>query len=299
MKLTGVFAPVPTPFFDDGTIDVEGWRGNLRIWSSSPLDGIVICGSNGELPFMKLSERAILTKIAAEECKGRLSLMTGAHFPSTGETIECACEAAKAGAQNVLVLPPHYFKNGMSAVTKYFEDVADASPIPVFIYNMPANTGVDIDTDTMIRLLQHPNIRGVKDTSGSMTKIGYMAAAADKDTSVFGGTGSWFLAALAMGACGGTMAASILYPETCQKIYRLFKENKMDEAVKLQAKLLPVSDAVTVKYGVPGLKAALESRGMTGGTCRASLMPLPEKAKHEIIKTLDESGLDKFESWRG
>ena len=299
MKITGIFAPVPTPFASDGSLDIEAWRINLRIWKESALDGIVICGSNGEMPFVTQQERVALTEIAAEEAGGKLMLMAGAHFPSTRETISCAKALAAAGAGSLLLLPPHYFKGNQTAILNYFTEVADNSPVPIFLYNMPANTGVDMETETMISASRHPNIKGIKDTSGNMTKLGYLAAAAPEDFSVFGGTGNWFLAALSMGACGGTMAASILYPNTCRKIYTSFHENNMKEAMELQSKLLPVSDALTRRFGVPGLKAALDSKGMKGGPCRSPLLPVSDEVKKEIIKILDNSGLDKYETWRG
>ncbi len=299
MKITGIFAPVPTPFASDGSLDIEAWRINLRIWKESALDGIVICGSNGEMPFVTQEERVALTEIAAEEAEGKLMLMAGAHFPSTRETISCAKSLASAGAGSLLLLPPHYFKGNQTAILNYFIEVADNSPVPIFIYNMPANTGVDMETETIISASRHPNIKGIKDTSGNMTKLGYLAAAAPEDFSVFGGTGNWFLAALSMGACGGTMAASILYPNTCREIYTLFHENNMKKAMELQAKLLPVSDALTRRFGVPGLKAALDSKGMKGGPCRSPLLPVSDKVKNEIIMILDNSGLDKYETWRG
>ncbi|NLW62337.1 MAG: dihydrodipicolinate synthase family protein [Synergistaceae bacterium] len=298
MKITGIFAPVPTPFSADGSLDIEAWRINLRIWKESALDGIVICGSNGEMPFVTVEERILLTEVAAEETGGKLKLMAGAHFPSTRETVACAKALASAGAGALLLLPPHYFKGNQTAILNYFIEVADNSPVPIFLYNMPANTGVDMETETIISASQHPNIKGIKDTSGNMTKLGYLAAAAPEDFSVFGGTGNWFLAALAMGACGGTMAASILYPNTCRKIYTSFKENNIKDAMELQAKLLPVSDALTRRFGVPGLKAALDSKGMRGGPCRLPLLPASEEVKKEIMTILDNSGLDKYETWR-
>ena len=298
MKITGIFAPVPTPFKEGGAIDEAGWRKNLRVWSISGLDGIVVCGSNGEMPFVRMEERVLLTKIAVEETCGRLHIMAGAHFPSTAETIACAEALGQAGAQSLLLLPPHYFKGDHDAIIKYFKDVADKSPIPVFMYNMPANTGVDMDLSVILAAASHPNIRGIKDTSGNMTKLGYLSSLAPKDFSVFGGTGNWFLAALAMGACGGTMAASILYPNVCKMIYSAFNENKIATAMELQARLLPVSDAITSRYGVPGLKAALEMRGMTGGPCRAPLRPVSEDVRQEIARVLEKSGLDEYETWR-
>lgn len=298
MKLTGIFAPVPTPFLADGSVDEGGWRQNLRVWKTSSLDGIVVCGSNGELPFITFDERVLLTKIAAEETGGELKIMTGAHFPSTRETIACAKALATAGAESILLLPPHYYKGSQEAVLRYFTDVADASPIPVFMYNMPANTGVDMDAETIITASQHPNIMGIKDTSGNMTKMGYLAHNTPGDFAVFGGTGNYLLAALAMGACGGTTAASILYPNSCQKLLSAFKERDMDTAMDLQKHLTPVSDAITTRWGIPALKAALESRGMVGGPCRPPLLAATEQVKSELCKILDDSGLDEYETWR-
>lgn len=298
MKLTGIFAPVPTPFLSGGSIDENGWRRNLRIWKASPLDGIVVCGSNGELPFITLEERTRLTEIAAEEAKGTLKIMTGAHFPSTRETISCARALAAAGAESVLLLPPHYYKGDKKAALRYFLDAADASPVPIFMYNMPANTGVDMDAEMILEAARHPNIIGIKDTSGNMTKMGYMTSRAPDSFSVFGGTGNYLLAALAMGACGGTTASSILYPATCQKILSAFKARDMDTAMELQARLTPVSDAITTKWGIPALKAALESRGMTGGPCRAPLLDASDEIRRGTLEILDASGLDKYETWR-
>jgi len=298
MKLTGIFAPVPTPFLENGALDEKGWRENLRVWKLSPLDGIVICGSNGEMPFVTFEERVRLTEIAAGEVKGKLKIMTGAHFPSTRETIACTSALAGAGAENVLLLPPHYYKGDKKLILRYFNDVADASPIPIFMYNMPANTGVDMDAELILAASKHPNIMGIKDTSGNMTKMGYIASGAPEHFAVFGGTGNYLLAALAMGACGGTTAASILYPASCRKILNAFKEKDIDTAMNLQARLTPVSDAITTRWGIPALKAALESRGMVGGPCRLPLQTAPEEIKHRLLMILDDSGLDKYETWR-
>ncbi|MDO5115250.1 MAG: dihydrodipicolinate synthase family protein [Synergistaceae bacterium] len=297
-KLCGVFAPVPTPFNSDGSLDESGWRKNLRLWSASPLDGIVIAGSNGELPFLSLDERARLTEIAREEAGGRLHIMTGAHFPSTADTKAAARRLAEAGADSLLLLPPHYYKGKDEMLAAYFTDVADSSPLPVFLYNMPANTGVDISVGVICAAARHENVRGIKDTSGDMTKLGYTALRTPERFSVFGGTGNWFLAALSMGACGGTMAVSILFPRSCRMLYEAFMGGRMEEAVALQKRLLPVSDAITRRFGIPGLKAALEARGMTGGPCRRPLLPISEADKAELLGIINASGLDEYEQWR-
>lgn len=296
-KIRGVFAPVPTPFNDDGSIDEGGWRKNLRLWRASPLDGIVIAGSNGELPFLSLEERAVLTKIAREEA-GSLYIMSSAHFPATDDAAHAAEILSAAGADGVLLLPPHYYKGKDEMLLRYFQDVADASPAPVFLYNMPANTGVDIGIDVIREAAKHPNIRGIKDTSGDMTKLGYTVLCTPESFSTFGGTGNWFLAALSMGACGGTMAVSILFPRSCKMLYEAFLAGRMEEAAALQKRLLPVSDAITKRFGVPGLKRALEAYGMVGGRCRKPLLPLPKRDTETLMSVIKASGLDEYETWR-
>ena len=297
-KIRGVFAPVPTPFNDDGSIDEGGWRKNLRLWRASPLDGIVIAGSNGELPFLSLEERVRLTKIAGEEAAGSLYIMSGAHCPATDDAARAAEALSAAGADGVLLLPPHYYKGKEEMLLRYFQDVADASPAPVFLYNMPANTGVDIGIDVIREAAKHPNIRGIKDTSGDMTKLGYTVLCTPESFSTFGGTGNWFLAALSMGACGGTMAVSILFPRSCKMLYEAFLAGRMEEAAALQKRLLPVSDAITRRFGVPGLKHALEAYGMAGGRCRRPLLPLPNKDAETLMSVIKASGLDEYETWR-
>lgn len=297
-KIRGVFAPVPTPFKDDGALDGNGWEKNITLWSASPLDGIVIAGSNGEIPFLSLEEREFLTRTAKEGSAGRLHIMAGAHFPSTDETIKAAGRLAAAGADSILLLPPHYYKGKDEALVKYFTDVADESPVPLFLYNMPANTGVDINIEVICAAARHPNIRGIKDTSGDMTKLGYTVLRTPDGFSTFGGTGNWFLAALSMGACGGTMAVSILFPRSCQMLYEAFNDGRISEAAALQKRLLPVSDAITRRFGIPGLKRALEAYGMTGGSCRRPLLPISEADAGELLKVIRDSGLDEYETWR-
>jgi 4-hydroxy-2-oxoglutarate aldolase len=306
MKLEGIYAPLPTPFGEgSGDICLDSFKSNLNKWLESSLDGVVICGSNGELPFTTEKERALLTRTAREvfdRGASDIKIITGAFMHSTNDTISCCCSASDAGADAVLVLPPHYFKGGGApGARKFFEDIADASPIPVVLYNMPANTGVDMDTETILQLTRHPNITGIKDTSGNMTKLGYLTSAADKpgaEFSVFCGSGNYFLPALSLGADGGTLAVANLYPESCRMLLDAYREGSMSEAKSLQRRLLAASDALTSKFGVPGLKAAMDRAELYGGPCRAPLMPLSDEARGKLIDALDEADLDSFETWR-
>lgn len=304
MILEGIYAPIPTPFEKDGSEEIAwgAYRENLERWKRSPLTGVVVCGSNGELPFLDAKERAALTKAAREalgDGAGRKKIVTGAHCASAKHTVECSKMAADAGADATLLLPPHYFKGqGMPAVVAYFEKAADMSPIPVILYNMPGNTGVNMDADTVLRLADHPNIIGIKDTSGDMTQLAYLTERTAPDFSVFCGSGNYLLPALTLGVAGGTLAVANIYPSACAALMKAFRENRPDEARALHRRIMKVSDAVTRRWGVPALKAAMDARGLYGGPCRLPLLPLDAAAARKVRDILDEAALDEFEDWR-
>lgn len=304
MRLEGIYAPIPTPFKSDGSEDVcyGSLEKNMERWAATTLTGIVACGSNGELPFISTPERARITETvrATLQKAGReKKIVVGTFQQTTRETVECCKAVAEKGADATLILPPHYFKGqGMPAAIRFFETVADASPIPVVLYNMPGNTGVSIDTETILKLSHHPNIIGVKDTSGDMTQMGYLCAAQRDDFSVFCGSGNYFLQSLVVGASGGTLAVANLYPESCRMLREAYREEKMQTARDLQHRVLLASDALTRRFGVPGLKAAMERAGLYGGPVRAPMQPLGDEARGKLFAALDEADLDKNEAWR-
>jgi 4-hydroxy-2-oxoglutarate aldolase len=189
----------------------------------------------------------------------------------------------------------------MKGAKKFFEDVAGAAPIPLVLYNMPANTGVDMDADTILELAAHPNIIGVKDTSGNMTKLGYLTSGAEAPGlgfSVFCGSANYFLPALSLGVTGGTLAAANLYPESCRGLLDAHQAGDTETAKNLQHRLLIASDALTSRFGVPGLNAAMDRAGLYGGPCRAPMTSLDDEAKRRLFAALDSSDLDSYEKWR-
>ena len=304
MKLEGIYAPIPTPFKNDGSEEIcyGSLERNMEKWAQSSLTGIVVCGSNGELPFITTPERARMTasvKKSLEQAARDKKIVVGAFQHTTKETIDCCKAAADGGADAALILPPHYFKaQGMPAAIEFFERVADASPIPVVLYNMPGNTGVNLDVDTILKLSRHPNVIGTKDTSGDMTQMGYLCAAQREDFSVFCGSGNYFLQSLVVGASGGTLAVANLYPESCRMLLEAYREEKMQTARDLQYRVLQASDGLTRRFGVPGLKAAMERAGMYGGPTRSPMLPLGDEARAKLFAMLEEADLDKNEKWR-
>lgn len=304
MILQGVYAPIPTPFERDGSEEIAwgAYRDNLRAWKESPLSGVVVCGSNGELPFLDDEERGALTAAAKDVLGGgpdRKMIVTGTHQASARHAARCSKIAADSGADAVLVLPPHYFKSqGMPSVIAYFEKVADLSPVPVIMYNIPSNTGVSMDAPTILHLSRHPNIIGIKDSSGDVTLVGNIKAGCAEDFYVFCGSGNYLLPELTLGVSGGTLAVSNLYPGACAGLIEMFREGRMEEARGLQKRILQVSDAVTRRWGVPALKAAMDMKGLYGGPCRLPLLPLSDETERALAGILREADLDGFEHWR-
>ena len=298
MEWKGIYAPLPTPFDEEGGLDLSALRRNLDAWARSPLDGLVLCGSNGELPFLEPQERVLVTRTVRDHLGDRFPLVVGAHLPTTRGTLDLADRLADAGADALLLLPPHYFKGDPEGIRRYFTDVADRSPLPVMLYNMPANTGVNLGTDLILSLAAHPRIPAVKDTGGDITQLTALCARRPEGFSVFCGSGNYYLPALAVGAQGGTLAVANLYPGACDALRRAFREGRTEETRDLQHRILGISEALTRRFGVPGLKALMDRKGLYGGPCRLPLRPADPESVRRILEADEEAQLEAWEAWR-
>ena len=289
-KLQGIYAPIPTPFDADGAISWGHLERNMEFWTGSSLSGIVVMGSNGEFVTLSHDEKKELITKVCRMAKGKKPVAAGCGCEATHETIALCEHSAKAGASAALVLNPNYYKNAMkeSLLKQFFLEVADASPIPVIVYNMPGNTGVNLSSALVSALAAHPNIIGVKDSGGNIVQIAEIIRDTPDDFSVFAGSASFLYATLALGGVGGTLALGNIMPEECAKIQTLVNENKHAEAAALQKKLLAINAAVTSRFGIAGLKAAMELVGLYGGAPRKPLLPLEEKDRAVIKAILDE-----------
>jgi 4-hydroxy-2-oxoglutarate aldolase len=177
------------------------------------------------------------------------------------------------------------------SLVRHYRAVADASPIPILVYNVPAFTGVNVDAATMARLARHPNIVGAKDTAGNVTQLADTIRLAGPDFQVLAGSASFFLAGLAVGAVGGILALANVSPPRSLDIYRLFGEGRLEEAAGLQRRMIPVNAAVTARYGIGGLKAALDMLGYYGGPVRPPLLDLTDGERETLRAVLEEGGI--------
>ena len=300
--LQGVYPPLPTFFDEQDELDISTYQRHIaRLWEQG-IRGFVVMGSNGEAVHLASAERAQVVEAAREAAGREALLVAGCGEQSTRATIRNCEQAARSGADVVLVLPPFYFKGRMNqqALLAHYRAIADASSLPLVIYNMPASTaGLDLDAATICLLAEHPNIIGVKDSAGNMAKLAQIvetvAGRRQRPFSVFAGSAGYFLPALKVGAVGAVAALANVFPREVSRVQQLFIEGKMAEAEALQAVLVAPNTAVTTQYSVPGLKAALELTVGYGGRPRSPLLPLTEQERthlaeifHHVLRSAEE-----------
>ncbi|HEX6643496.1 MAG TPA: dihydrodipicolinate synthase family protein [Gemmatimonadales bacterium] len=277
MQLKGVLAAATTPFDDaTGDVDIAAFRRNARFLLDAPLAGLVLFGSTGEGVYVDRDERPAMLR-AAREMLGERLLLAGAGAESTRAAIALCRDAAAAGADAVLVQPPGFFRSLMSApaLVAHYSRVADASPLPVVLYQVPAPfRSVELDLALVARLAEHPNIVGVKDSSGDVTAIREMARSCGDGFAVIVGTAAVLLDALDAGACAGILALGAIAPHECAEIHRLWQGGEREEAARLQAVAAQLLKAVVGRFSVPGVKAALDALGLPGGMPRSPMQPL-------------------------
>lgn len=276
MQLKGVFAAATTPFDGFGEVDVAAFRRNAEFLLDAPLAGLVLFGSTGEGVLVDRDERGGMLA-AAREVLGERMLLTGTGAESTRATIRLGREAAQAGADAVLVQPPGFFRSLMTApaLLDHYTRVADASPVPVVLYQVPVPfRSVDLDAPLIARLAQHPNIVGVKDSSGDVAAIRELVRATGDGFAVIVGTAAVLQDALDAGAGAGILALAAIAPHECVEIYRLWRSGEHEEAARVQAIAAERHKAVVGRFSVPGVKAALDFLGLPGGMPRPPIQPL-------------------------
>jgi len=290
IELSGIFPPLPTSFDEDENLAPERIKENIRRLSEYDLSGFLVLGSNGELVNLGDDEVPRVYEAAREAIPETKLMLAGTGAQSTRATISYSKAAAKAGADAVLVLNPSYYRGLMTpdALTAHYHTVADASEIPVLIYNMPANSGLDMDAETILKISDHENIVGLKDSGGNLVKMGSIKRLAKPGFQILAGSAGFLLPALTVGATGGILALANIAPEKCIKVYENFLSGNIEEAQNIQLQLIPINNAVTSKWGVPALKVAMEHIGLYGGPPRKPLLPLKEEIRQQVIDLIEK-----------
>lgn len=293
-RLSGVYLPVTTPF-DPVTGDVApvSFRENLRRYVEYPIDGIVLFGSTGEGALLDEDEKVRLTGFAREVVAPGISLVAGASAESTRATIRQVKELAGAGAQFMLTHAPWYFGPYLpaAALVDHYRAVADASPVPILVYHMPKYTKVVIEPGLMGELLRHPNIAGLKDSSGDVKRFADYTEIAPKGKALFVGNGTLLYTALEFGGAGGVLAIADFAPAECAEIVRAFREGDTARAGRIQERMAKAHREIVATWGAVGVKTALDHLGWAGGPPRPPLRPLGDAERRKVAAVLREAGL--------
>ena len=247
-------------------------------------------GSNGEAASLDEAEKLDLVRAVRRGANGRLVLV-GTGMEATAATIALTARAADAGADAVLILTPYYYKAQMTAdaLRGHYEAVADASPVPVYLYSVPFFTGLPIPAAVAAAVAPHPNVAGMKDSSGDLGLMGRILGSVPPSFTVACGSAPVLYPALCMGAQAGILAVACCAPDAAAAVYRAFLDGDHERARRLQLALTPLATAVSATYGVPGLKLAMDVAGFRGGFPRRPLVPAPASAREELRRLLDQA----------
>lgn len=289
MHLSGIFAPVITPFHAGSEdLDLEGFGRNVRAHIAEGLQGVVVAGSTGEAALLSEQERAALIATARDHTPSDRMVIAGCGGESTRQTVARTKAAHEAGADAVLVVAPHYYANAMTeeVLRRHYLRVADESPRPVILYNIPKYMHFALSAELVAELATHRNIVGIKDSSGVIEMLKGFLRAQHDTFSVLTGSGSGLQAGLEAGARGGILAVSLFAPGFALEVLRAVRANDTAAATAAQARLTPMANVIVAKLGVPGVKHAMDLVGHVGGVPRMPLLPLGEAERAEVAAAL-------------
>jgi 4-hydroxy-2-oxoglutarate aldolase len=292
-NLSGIFPPVATPFDSDGGLLIGRFKENLDRWAEYRLAGLTVLGSNGESPYLSDEEKLLLVREARARVSNDKTLIVGSGRESTRLCIEFIRKIADLGADCALVGTPCYFKARMTDDSLYahFRTVADHSPIPILIYNVPQFTGVSTSASLIERLSAHEDVAGMKESSANLPLQAEVRRRTPKRFQILVGSAPTLLASLIQGACGGIVAIAGALPAQTAALYEAFAAGDWKHSAELQDRLSPPAAAVTTIYGVPGLKVAMDLVGFFGGAPRLPLLPLDEKQRAAVAAIFREAGV--------
>lgn len=294
-RFGGVMGPMVTPFKADESLDVEGFEFNVRAHMAAGLDGVLVAGSTGEAALLGDDERRVLIEAARRIVPRERLLLAGTGAESTRHCVARCREAASSGADAVLVVSPHYYSASMTppALRAHFIRVADESPVPVLLYNIPKYAHFRLEPELIAELSMHENIRGMKDSAGDMTFFARYVESQSDGFDVLTGHGGTFATALSLGARGGILAVALFAAELAVEVWQAHNEQRAADAEAAQRPLVAMAAEIVARMGVPGVKAAMERVGLRGGHVRLPLLPVPPTDLRVIDELLSEPALTK------
>ncbi len=288
MTLSGIIPPLPTPFDRTGDLDLGSLQALIRAIAPH-VDGFLILGSNGEAVYLSEEERREVLTAAREVIPKDKVMIAGTGGEATRLVAERNRVAGEIGADYVLVLPPHYYGGRMSdeVLARHYQTLAEACPLPLLLYNVPANTTLSLSPALIERLAAHGNIRGLKDSSGNIFNLTEIMRRVPEDFTVLTGSAPTLLPALSLGVRGGILAVANVAPREYGLVIEHFRQGMIGEARALQLRFNPLALAVTTRFGVPGLKAALRAQGLSAGYPRPPLQDVRAEEEKELRALLE------------
>ena len=289
MRLQGVIPPITTPF-ENQEPALDKLVDNIRKWNATALSGYLVLGSNGEGVYLTEQEKLAVAHKAREVIPKSKIMIVGTGLESTRETIRLTNLMAGSGADYGLVAPPFYYKKSMQddILADHFQAVAEASRMPILLYNVPQFTGINLDPSLVAKLSSHPNIIGIKDSSGNIAQLNEIIFSTPNEFAVFVGSAPVFYPALCIGARGGILAVANVLPQLCTRIFDLSQQGQDQKAKSLQNRMTPLAKAVTATYGIGGLKVAMDAAGYFGGQPRLPLQSPNAQVRTEIHALLSD-----------
>jgi len=288
MDFSGVFAALTTPFAADDSVAIADLKQNIQRYNATGLAGYAVQGSTGESVLLSRAEWDSVLVAAKEAASPQKRLLAGTGVESTAETISRSKRAAELGYHAALVKTPYYYKPVYKpeVFIAHYRRVADASPIPVMLYSVPQFTGISLEAPEVAVLAEHPNIIGIKESSGHVQRVGEMVAATPASFDVLTGGAGVLLPSLTVGAKGAILALASALPEKCAELYEVTRRGQLEVARELQKNLLRASKLIVSEFGIAGVKFVMDQRGYRGGVPRSPLLPLSETAKKRILELL-------------
>ena len=285
MKLQGIFPPITTPFDHEGNIYLTKIRHNVEKWNLTSLSGYVVMGSTGESVMVTPEEKYTVWEAVAKHAASDKLLIAGTGVESVRETVALTNRAAEMGYKAAMVRTPHYYKNLINrtdAQVLYYRTVADQSKLPLIIYNWPQTTGVDISVEAVAAISEHPNVIAIKESSGNLEKVMQLIREVKHGFQVLVGSAPTLWPSLLMGATGAILAYANAAPYSTIAIWEAYRTREEAAGLDWQNRIARASSLVTVKYGIPGLKHAMDLNGYYGGPPRLPLTVPTAEAKREI-----------------
>ncbi len=290
---TGAGVAIVTPMNPDESINFDRLGQIIDNQIENGTDAIVICGTTGESATMTDQEHVDCIEYAVKRVNGRVPVVAGAGSNHTSYAVWMSKEAKRVGADALLHVTPYYNKTSQTGLIRHFNAVADATDLPIILYNVPSRTGVNITPATYRELAKHPNIVAAKEASGNISQIAQIAQACGDELDLYSGNDDQIVPLLSLGAKGVISVLSNIMPRETHDICRLFFEGKIAESRALQLKLLPLINALFSDVNPIPVKEAMNMMGWECGECRLPLVSMQPQAKEHLRVLMQEQGLVK------